>query len=68
MHPPTGLQLLEAEKARVRKEFERREAAVEVRKKVGSGCWAAGRMQGLGRWLHIYAVGEAAVKVRKTAG
>jgi V-type H+-transporting ATPase subunit E len=30
----TKLQLLEAEKARVRKEFERREAAIEVKKKV----------------------------------
>ena len=68
MHLPTGLQLLEAEKARVRKEFERREAAVEVRKKVGSCCWAVGCRQGLGRRLHMCAVGEAAVKVRKTAG
>ena len=40
-----ALQLLEAEKARVRREFERREAAIEVKKKVGAGpaccCWPA---------------------------
>lgn len=33
-------QLLEAEKARVRREFERREAAIEVKKKVGVCCSA----------------------------
>ncbi len=36
-----ALQLLEAEKARVRREFERREAAIEVKKKVGAGALQA---------------------------
>ena len=36
---PHLLQLLEAEKGKVRKEFERREAAIEVKKKVCAARW-----------------------------
>ena len=43
----TRLQLLEAEKARVRREFERREGTIEVKKKVR---WAGGVWRGEVEW------------------
>lgn len=46
--PCPTVQLLEAEKARIRKEFERREGTIEVKKKVGAGGrrWAIGSAAG----------------------